>query len=1210
MDHREFIPIPEKLQQLLTEFETARFMGLLPEIDRYAMLYSLIIHCIIKLIFNIRAWISVDNKLYLWSYKNAEDYDVYDGFSEVITSVSLSTPRPGVFLESIKYVLVVATPLEVVLLAIAIDTRTNDNLRIIPTTYSISSDNVTMIKVCGSQCGRVFMAGSDSNLYELDYDNVESSWLSLVGFESKHKCRKLNRDKWHWRLVTGLPPLVRNFIGGNDSLVDLVVDNYRRVVYTISLKGYLSMYYLNNDNKENYSTHEIVFRYDLYEGIKKLLQSQLRNQDSSYVQYDSLKELSSTNSSVVGLYVIPIHESKKVHAVILLSTGIRVYISLVYESSAEYIQTPTPLGRPSNIEVHYLRCPPTLQAINCAKPKNALETGMESGCLPSYSSLQLLQLKKGYYCSGALLFTMSGDEGKDSSDKLCTFYPDLMARQFSSDTLVNGQSPSLREAVSFISSKDALDVIQGRVYDIKEKSVSLHNQESMKLQALIDLSATPSVSNSYQLEDSVLYQKSQLSSLAMVETLPTNIPIVLNPQNDELSWGFGNSTQDLSIIKSEMLSSQIPSLRRDIHRQFVCLTNYGVHVIQKLSPCDILLKILSQQVGSSTTLTISSASSKSNNISNDAMLNQVRSFFERYGAIQSCALCLGIACGIPTDASNSLDGRTSYSNYVTSGEVNADLAYRAISMMHRVLDITNSSINVKQPSSTAISNTGLDLDSRLIARTSTTNALEVSISPRLEGVYLLISRIVRPLWFKAIIKEDASGNAIIAPYVTTHLLDDIKTALVRLMNYFREYNPMAIRGDPATTTTNRNVNNKTRDNDELIDALYTAANQSHTHSSSGVENYPYDVNRQNVLRPHGNKPLSSSQALIMQQEDVLVNSIYRYLSRIVQAINLLLFLFDLQNDKGVKINWSNFKKWTLKAIVTNSNVHDEIGLLIREVLFNLSSCHSIGESQLLKSNQIASNPISFDYQQLADNFVNFLTQNCYHYYAIGDRYAYDATKEFELIQSIYESFYPSFGRNEDESRGTLYMQSQALRSKLTEHMRTCLRLWKSAISQWKSFKFIIPSVSPINLIVPKDVTSELMRICNTLRKFGDICLEGVVDICLHAAKNFYPLANDETLDHNTRLDLSHISTRNFEMIEHELYHGRQRLSLEQLEQIRVACFKCLISQIISAVKSIKPSITTNVIHENSTPIGLYYLRYMFTKLIVDVFRDSIIRKYC
>ncbi len=47
------------------------------------------------------------------------DFCVYDGLDQIIISVGVVTPKPGVFIDDIKQLLVIATPVEVIILAIS-----------------------------------------------------------------------------------------------------------------------------------------------------------------------------------------------------------------------------------------------------------------------------------------------------------------------------------------------------------------------------------------------------------------------------------------------------------------------------------------------------------------------------------------------------------------------------------------------------------------------------------------------------------------------------------------------------------------------------------------------------------------------------------------------------------------------------------------------------------------------------------------------------------------------------------------------------------------------------------------------------------------------------------------------------------------------------------------------------------------------------------
>lgn len=135
-----------------------------------------------------RAWVTIDNKFFIWSYLNGTDFNEYDELDQVIVSAGLVRPKPGIFKDYVKYLLVLATPVEVVLVAVAISNiGGHEELNLLPTNYSVSSDSVNMLKIAGTKNGRIFMCGQDGCLYELTYE-AEEGWV-------RKKCRKLNHSQ-------------------------------------------------------------------------------------------------------------------------------------------------------------------------------------------------------------------------------------------------------------------------------------------------------------------------------------------------------------------------------------------------------------------------------------------------------------------------------------------------------------------------------------------------------------------------------------------------------------------------------------------------------------------------------------------------------------------------------------------------------------------------------------------------------------------------------------------------------------------------------------------------------------------------------------------------------------------------------------------------------------------------------------------------------
>ena len=94
--------LPAAVLERYSARQSVCFCGVLPEIGR--------------------AWATVDNALFLWRYDVPDDVPVeYAGEEQAIVAVAVATPKPGVFLQSIERLIVVATTTEIVLLGAAFE---------------------------------------------------------------------------------------------------------------------------------------------------------------------------------------------------------------------------------------------------------------------------------------------------------------------------------------------------------------------------------------------------------------------------------------------------------------------------------------------------------------------------------------------------------------------------------------------------------------------------------------------------------------------------------------------------------------------------------------------------------------------------------------------------------------------------------------------------------------------------------------------------------------------------------------------------------------------------------------------------------------------------------------------------------------------------------------------------------------------------------
>jgi nuclear pore complex protein Nup155 len=102
-------------------------------------------------------------------------------------TAGLVAPKPNVFRDDVRHVLVLATAVEIVLLGVSFGRLTTTTstttttaaaspppptstiITFLPTSMSLSTDNVTMVHIDGTAAGRIFTCGRDGCIYEIDY---------------------------------------------------------------------------------------------------------------------------------------------------------------------------------------------------------------------------------------------------------------------------------------------------------------------------------------------------------------------------------------------------------------------------------------------------------------------------------------------------------------------------------------------------------------------------------------------------------------------------------------------------------------------------------------------------------------------------------------------------------------------------------------------------------------------------------------------------------------------------------------------------------------------------------------------------------------------------------------------------------------------------------------------------------------------------------
>jgi nuclear pore complex protein Nup155 len=317
-----------------SEFQDGNcFMGLFPEIRR--------------------AWLTVGNSLYLWSFENNRDFTHYCKIQHEIIDVALVRPKSGVFNDSIEWLIVVVTPVDISLLAAVFKSPdqtghsgSSCNFENIKSCRNFSaldlvlhetglvfpSDEVNMVSICGTQEGRIFLAGSDGNIYELIYQ-AESDWFAS-------KCKKINRT------ASSLSYIIPTFLRSSPSrpcIVKLILDPSRNLIYGLTEQSTIHVYWLGYKNQD---FEFIGVTGDLSIEAMKLTPAGIIS-SSKALDIVSLHPVDSTESEIIGLVAI-------------CRSGIRLYFSIV-GSGLNYPQSNlhgSPHQAPRGIRLAHLRAPP------------------------------------------------------------------------------------------------------------------------------------------------------------------------------------------------------------------------------------------------------------------------------------------------------------------------------------------------------------------------------------------------------------------------------------------------------------------------------------------------------------------------------------------------------------------------------------------------------------------------------------------------------------------------------------------------------------------------------------------------------------------------------------------------------------------------------------------------------------------------------------
>uniref|UniRef100_A0A4W5M4I7 Nuclear pore complex protein Nup155 n=1 Tax=Hucho hucho TaxID=62062 RepID=A0A4W5M4I7_9TELE len=314
------VPLPPELVEQFSHMQCNCMMGVFPEI--------------------CRAWLTIDNDIFMWNYEDGGDVAYFDGLSETILSVGLVKPKAGIFQPHIHFLLVLATPVDVVILGLSfpkaqavLNDSMSGGIQLLPDPlYSIPTDNTYHLAITSTDLGRIFLAGKDGCLYEVAYQ-AEAGWFS-------QRCRKINHSKSSLSFL--VPSLLQFSFSEDDPVVQIAVDNSRNTLFTRSEKGVLQVYDLGADGQ----------------GLSRVA---AMSQSSIAAAAGNIARTidRSVFKPIVQISVIDRFESSDCHLLAVTQTGVRLYFSTTPFAPPH---AKHPAARPSLLALVHVRLPPGFSA--------------------------------------------------------------------------------------------------------------------------------------------------------------------------------------------------------------------------------------------------------------------------------------------------------------------------------------------------------------------------------------------------------------------------------------------------------------------------------------------------------------------------------------------------------------------------------------------------------------------------------------------------------------------------------------------------------------------------------------------------------------------------------------------------------------------------------------------------------------------------------
>ena len=281
-------------------------------------------------------WITIDNAFYFWDYKSpSATISGYEGLSNNITAVKLVRPRANVFKPHVRYMLVIATTVELVVLGVApangpegatkfdlTETGMSMSVRGVPVNFIASS----------SKSGRIFFGGeSNTEIYELLYQAQVGWFKSNVG--------KINHTTTGFKKI--LPSISFGTSAPQEKMKQIVIDDSRNLLYTLSSQSNIRVFHIKTTN--------------VLEHILSKSRSNVTSNLTHMVPRNS-ELLQPAQFEIASISTISASETSRLTLQATTTSGCRIFFSA---TSGYSYYSQTQANPPTSMQVHHVKFPPS-----------------------------------------------------------------------------------------------------------------------------------------------------------------------------------------------------------------------------------------------------------------------------------------------------------------------------------------------------------------------------------------------------------------------------------------------------------------------------------------------------------------------------------------------------------------------------------------------------------------------------------------------------------------------------------------------------------------------------------------------------------------------------------------------------------------------------------------------------------------------------------